>query len=149
VFVVQCVEGVLPSRQSLRHTEDGTGAATSLCATLSYWRVLLNSFLVAEEGVEEERRLMFVAMSRAKRHLFLSYMHGTQLPFTSHHSVCPGYSLSLHHFTPPSTSLHFTPLRPCVPLSLSLSYLSTLPAPRTPISLHLAPRLRACICVGL
>lgn len=49
VFVVQCLEGTIPSHQALKKGEDGS------------------------DGVEEERRLMFVALSRAKQLLYVTY----------------------------------------------------------------------------
>ncbi len=55
VFVIQCLEGVIPSRQSLKRTGDDEGASA------------------ATDDVEEERRLFFVAMSRAKRFLYLTH----------------------------------------------------------------------------
>jgi hypothetical protein len=61
--VVQCLEGVVPSKQSVQKKgEESDG-----------------------DGVEEERRLFFVAASRAKQYLYLSYpkVHKTKLKLYS------------------------------------------------------------------
>ena len=55
VFVVGCEEDLLPHYHATRG-DDGEGEAES-------------------EGVDEERRLLYVAMTRARRRLYLCWAH--------------------------------------------------------------------------
>ena len=61
VFIIACEEGIIPSSQSLRETN----------------------------GVEEERRVMYVALTRAQERLYVSAVRGVRRKYNRVESVLP------------------------------------------------------------
>lgn len=72
VFVVACEEGIIPSSQSLREAN----------------------------GVDEERRVMYVALTRAQQLLFISAVKGFRVKFARNEAALPSRFMSEAHGTP-------------------------------------------------
>ena len=72
VFVVACEEGIIPSSQSLKETN----------------------------GVDEERRVMYVALTRAQKLLFISAVKGFRVKFARNEAALPSRFMNEAHGTP-------------------------------------------------